>query len=253
MPKKHKVNADVCLVELGLCTDLSHAKSLISCGLVFLGDTKILPGTQILNEQVDSIRIKNQKPYVSRGGVKLEAVFDKTGLNVQGFNCLDVGASTGGFTDLLLKKSAKQVFAVDVGTNLLDQKLYKDARVIPLENINAKNLDKSDSVTKVIAASSIDFCVMDVSFISVKNIIPSVPYFLKSGSYFCPMIKPQFELSKVQVPQGGVIENKADVTACLDDVSSFIKQHGFKVIDVIPAKITGAQGNQEYFIFSQKL
>lgn len=243
------IKADIALVEAGLAQDLSHARSLINCGLVFLGDKALMPGAIIGERELieQGLRIKDSKQYVSRGGIKLESVFDGYKLDVSGLECMDVGASTGGFTELLLKRGAKIVYAVDVGKNILDYKLRNDDRVVVMEGVNARLLDENKTVTDKIRPNSLDIAVFDLSFISLKLVVPKVLEFVKKGGLVIPLVKPQFEAEKDKIEKGGVVRSSEAIKAILGEMSLFFESVGLVIQQVIPSKIKGPSGNQEYF------
>jgi 23S rRNA (cytidine1920-2'-O)/16S rRNA (cytidine1409-2'-O)-methyltransferase len=248
------IRPETALVESGLAKDLTHARSLISCGLVFLGDHLVNSKTKITEEILSStpLRVKYKKDYVSRGAVKLESVFKTFDLDVTGFTCLDVGASTGGFTQLLLEKGALKVYAVDVGKGILDQKLRTDKRVVVMEGINARFMDEHEMVMEQLKPGTVDICVMDLSFISLKLVIPMVIKYIKKGGYLVPLIKPQFEAPKHKIEDGGVVRDPHVVEGILRDISSFLQDMGTEVIKVVPSDIKGPSGNLEYFCVTRK-
>jgi len=195
-----KTRIDKLLVEKGIVKSRERAKAIIMAGKVFVNGKRVdKPGTTI---PVDAkVEVKGEDiPYVSRGGLKLETAIRNFGLNVKGFTCLDIGASTGGFTDCLLQHGAKKVYAVDVGKGQLDWKLRKDERVVAIEGFNARYLTEKEVPEKV------DLVTIDVSFISLEKIIPVAKKFLKPSGRIVALIKPQFELTKKEVDKGkGVV------------------------------------------------
>ena len=204
------IRPETALVGSGLAKNLAHARSLISCGLVFLGDHLVSSRTKMTEEILSStpLRVKYKKDYVSRGAVKLGSVFKNFELDVAGFTCLDVGSSTGGFTQLLLEKGASKVYAVDVGKGILDQKLRTDKRVVVMEGVNARFMDEHEMVMDQLKPGAIDICVMDLSFISLKLVIPKILKYIKKGGYLVPLIKPQFEVGKGMVGKGGIVRDE---------------------------------------------
>jgi 23S rRNA (cytidine1920-2'-O)/16S rRNA (cytidine1409-2'-O)-methyltransferase len=253
-PDQLLIKPETALVESGLAKDLEHARSLISCGLVFMGDHLVDNRTKITEEELVSqpLRVKYKKPYVSRGAVKLESVFKNTDIGVTGFTCLDVGSSTGGFTQLLLEKGASKVYAVDVGKGILDQKLRTDKRVIVMEGVNARLMDEDKTAKENLKPGMIDLCVMDLSFISLKLVVPKVFCYIKKGGYLVPLIKPQFEAPRDKIEAGGVVRDQSVVDGILRDMSSFLQEMGMDIIKMIPSDIKGPSGNLEYFCVTRK-
>ena len=191
-----------------------------------------------------SIRIKGGDDpttrYVGRGGLKLEAALREFQIEVAGLTCLDVGASTGGFTDCLLQNGAKKVFAVDVGHNQIDWRLRNDPRVEVREGVNARYLTAEDFPDKF------DLAVMDVSFISVTKVLPAVIPLLKPNGSIVTLIKPQFEVGRGEVGGGGVVRDQAKRLRVVEEVNSVARELGLEVLKVIESPITGAEGNVEF-------
>lgn len=250
----NKIKALLALVENGLAKDTEQAKSMLSCGLVFSGDTKLTTGSVIDKEDITAgrLRVKYTKPYVSRGAIKLETVFKEHNLKVDGFKCADIGASTGGFTQLLLQKGADLVFAIDVAKGILDYKLRIDNKVVVMEEVNARLFDKNDLVNKNIQKESLDLAVFDLSFISLKMVVPVVLPYIKKGGYVIPMVKPQFEAEKVEIGPNGVVKDDVVITRILEDMKSFFVSNGLKIFGVTASQIKGPSGNQEYFYIMLK-
>jgi len=253
-PNSALIKPETALVETGLAKDIDQARSLLSCGLVFLGDQQINSKTKITEDMFASkcLRVKYSKPYVSRGAIKLNSVFKNFDLDVTGFKCLDVGASTGGFTQLLLEKGASLVYAIDVGKGILDQKLRTDDRVVVIEGINARFMDEHDLTKYNLRTDSIDLCVMDLSFISIKLVIPKIIPYIKKGGYLIPLIKPQFEAAKDKVGEGGVVRDQEVVRDILSSTELFLKETGVEVLKTVPSDIKGPSGNLEYFCVTKK-
>jgi len=244
-----KIKADIAVVEAGLAQDLEHARSMISCGLIFVGDKVVSPGTSINEQELSEhgFRIKDHKQNVSRGGVKLGSVFSAVNIDVDGMTCIDVGASTGGFTELLLRKGARVVYAVDVGKNILDYKLRTDDRVVVMEGVNARLLDENEKVKERISPESLDIAVFDLSFISLRLVVPKVLPYIKKGGILIPLIKPQFEAELEEIERGGVVRSPDVIKRIIQTMSGFLKDLGLVVKEIIPSKIKGPSGNQEYF------
>ncbi len=235
---------DQYLVEKGLAPTREKAQALIMSGLVLVdGKTADKPGQRV--KENAKVEIKEPFRYVSRGGYKLEHALEKLGLSVEGFTVLDVGASTGGFTDCLLQRGAKRVYAVDVGRAQMDQKLRQDPRVLLYEETDARELTEKHIPEKV------DLITMDVSFISSKKLLPIVVKFLKEEGFLLVLVKPQFELSPKFAKKGVVKDDEKKAQAVLD-VANFLKDLGFSVLRVIKAKPRGTKGNEEFFLFAKK-
>ncbi len=249
-----KIRSDLALIECGLAKDLIHARSLISCGLVFLGDKKIEPNSVVDIAEVSSLgfRIKDSKDHVSRGAVKLQTVFNSSNIDVSGFECIDVGSSTGGFTEILLSKGAKLVYAVDVGKNILDYKLRSNPKVVTMEGINARFLDEEKIVLDKIKKESLDLAVMDLSFISLRLVIPKVLPFIKKQGIVIPLVKPQFEVEQSKVEKGGVVKDQEVIKELIEQMKVFFNSNGLLVNSVIPSQLKGPSGNQEYFFMCLK-
>ncbi|SMO67944.1 23S rRNA (cytidine1920-2'-O)/16S rRNA (cytidine1409-2'-O)-methyltransferase [Balnearium lithotrophicum] len=232
---------DKLLVERGIVRSRERAKALIMAGKVLVnGKVVDKAGTSV---PIDSkIELKGEDiPYVSRGGLKLETAIKEFGLDVTGFTCLDVGASTGGFTDCLLKHGAKKVYAVDVGRGQLDWKLRNDERVISIEGFNARYLTEKEVPEKV------DLITIDVSFISLEKILPVVKKFLKPNGRIVALIKPQFELSKREVDKGkGVIKSQELHKKAINKVLNFSRRIGLFPEKLTVSKPKGPKGNKEF-------
>ena len=238
-----KERLDKLLVEKGLVKSRERAKALIMAGKVLVNGRVIdKAGSMVPSES--KIEIKGESmPYVSRGGLKLETAIKRFGLDVRGFVCLDIGASTGGFTDCLLKHGASKVYAVDVGRGQLDWSLRQDERVVSIEKFNARYLTEKEIPEKV------DLITIDVSFISLKKILPVARKFLKPKGKIVALIKPQFELSKKEVDRWkGVIKDPELHKKAIESVLDFSREIG-----LFPEKLTlseprGPKGNKEFLV-----
>jgi len=234
---------DKLLVEKGLVKSRERAKALIMAGKVLV-DGKVVDkaGAQVPAEA--KLEVKGEDiPYVSRGGLKLETALKEFGLKVDGFTCLDVGASTGGFTDCLLKHGAKKVYAVDVGKGQLDWKLRSDPRVISIEGFNARYLTEKEVPEKV------DLVVSDVSFISLTKILPVVKKFLKPEGKIVALIKPQFELTKREVDRGkGVVREPELHKKAIKKILNFSREIGLYPENLTLSKPRGPKGNKEFLV-----
>ena len=252
--KTKKTKADLAIIESGLAHDLEHARALINCGLVFLGDKKVTSGMSLDTKEISMVgfRIKKAKEHVSRGAVKLQSVFNSSNISVDGFECIDVGASTGGFTQVLLTKGAKLVYAVDVGKNILDYKLRVDPRVVVMEGVNARLIDEEKKVVDKIKQESLDMAVFDLSFISLKMVVPKIISFVKKGGFVIPLVKPQFEVDQDKVEKGGVVRDQQVIEDLIKQMSLFFESNGLSIRKIIPSELKGPSGNQEYFFLCLK-
>ncbi len=238
-----KERLDKLLVEKGLVKSRERAKALIMAAKVLVnGKVVDKVGTKV--DRDSKIEIKGEDiPYVSRGGLKLETAIKEFNLNVKGFTCLDIGASTGGFTDCLLKHGAEKVYAVDVGKGQLDWKLRKDPKVISIEEFNARYLTEREVPEKV------DLVVIDVSFISLTKILPVTKKFLKPEGKIVALIKPQFELTKREVDRGkGVIKDPELHKKAIKKIIDFSKEIGLYPENLTLSKPKGPKGNKEFLI-----
>ncbi len=232
---------DKLLVDRGLVESREKAKALVMAGNVLVnGEVVSKPGAQV---PVDAcIELKEELPYVSRGGLKLERALEEFGINVEGKVCVDVGASTGGFTDCLLKKGAKRVYAIDVGYGQLHWKLRNHPKVVNMEKINIRHMPREAIPEEV------DFVCVDVSFISLEKVLPKVKELLsKNGEAVC-LIKPQFEVGPKKVGKGGVVRKEEYRMEAVEKVKGAAIRLGFRVCGVIESPIRGTKGNLEYLI-----
>jgi 23S rRNA (cytidine1920-2'-O)/16S rRNA (cytidine1409-2'-O)-methyltransferase len=237
-----KARLDLALVERGLVETRSKAQALIMARRVTVNDQYVdKPGAQVASD--DELRVVElEHPWVGRGGMKLAGALKDFNISVSGKTCADIGASTGGFTDVMLKSGAAKVYAIDVGYGQLDQSLRNDSRVMNREKVNARFLN-AESFDK-----TIDFVSIDVSFISLKLILPAVATFLKGE--LVALIKPQFEVGKADVGKGGIVRDEEKRREAVDSVVQFAKENGFEVRGVIESPIKGAEGNVEYLMYA---
>ena len=234
---------DKLLVELGLADSRTKAQAMVMAGVVLVNEQRVeKPSDQFIPDV--QIRIKYADDptsrYVGRGGLKLEAALREFQIDVRGLVCLDVGASTGGFTDCLLQNGAAKVFAIDVGHNQIDWRLRNDPRVVVREGVNARYLKPEDFPT------SFDCAVMDVSFISVTKILPSVVPLLKAHGFLVVLIKPQFEVGRGEVGSGGIVRDEQKRLRVVEEVNQFASTLQLTVEGVVESPIQGADGNVEY-------
>jgi len=240
MPVKKRI--DLLLVEKGLVTSRQRAQALIMAGKVLVGTQRIdKPGTTV-NPDAEIILKDESLPYVSRGGLKLEGALKALELPVRNLVCLDVGASTGGFTDCLLQRGAGKVYAVDVGYGQLAWALRQDKRVTAIERTNIRHMDPG------LISEPVDLATIDVSFISLRIVVPAVLKFLKPKGKIIALIKPQFEVGKGNVGKGGVVKNPDLRKAVIEDLIVFFEMHNLECGTVVPSPILGPKGNQEYLI-----
>jgi 23S rRNA (cytidine1920-2'-O)/16S rRNA (cytidine1409-2'-O)-methyltransferase len=211
-------------------------------GVVLVNDQPVDKSGRLVSPNDTIVLRGNDIPYVSRGGLKLEAAIDAIQLDVSGFICLDVGVSTGGFTDCLLARGARQVYAVDVGYGQIAWKLRQDARVVVIERTNIRNMP-IDALPH-----PVDLTTIDVSFISLKIVVPAVLKFLKTDARILALIKPQFEVGKGQVGKGGVVRDKALHSRVIENLSNFFSNIGLVSDSVFPSPLIGPKGNREFFI-----
>lgn len=240
---ENKKRLDIIMHEQGLAQSRERARSLIMAGKVLVND-RIQDKPGFLVAKKDSIALKETDiPFVSRGGIKLEAALTTFGINVNECMCLDVGASTGGFTDCLLKHGVRKVFAVDVGYGQLAWTLRQDPRVVPVERTNIRYMS-SEVIT-----SPVDFVTIDVSFISLKIVVPAVLKFMKKDAGIIALIKPQFEVGKRRVGKGGVVKDALLHNEVIKNLSDFFSEAGLNIEGVIDSPILGPKGNKEFFIY----
>ncbi len=238
-----KTRLDQVLVQRGLAPTREKAQALILGGQVFVNDQKAdKAGRTVADDAV--VRIAESLPYVGRGGLKLAAALDAFHIDLTRCVCLDIGASTGGFTDCMLQRGAARVYAVDVGAGQLDWKLRNDPRVVVRDKVNARYLAAAD------IGEPAAFVSMDVSFISATMILPQIPALLAVESRgVVVLVKPQFEVGRGQVGKGGVVRDPALHEQAVEKVASAGAALGFRRAGVIPSPITGAAGNREFLLF----
>jgi 23S rRNA (cytidine1920-2'-O)/16S rRNA (cytidine1409-2'-O)-methyltransferase len=239
-----KLRADQLITDRGLAESRTRAQALIMAGLVFAGDKRIDKPGQMLAEDAP-IEVKGRDhPWVSRGGIKLAHALDHAGWDVAGAVAIDVGSSTGGFTDVLLSKGAVRVYAVDSGTNQLAWKLRQDERVIVHEQTSARIL------TAVHIPEPVDLIVCDASFIGLAKVLEVPLRFAKPGARLAALIKPQFEAGRGEVGKGGVVRDPAIHQRVCDEVADWLTASGRTVEDVVQSPITGPEGNVEFVILA---
>jgi len=243
MPKKLRL--DQLLVGRGLFASREQARRAILAGEVIIATRVVDKPSELLDKQT-AIAVKPTRKYVGRGALKLQSALDYFDVDLQGKTALDIGASTGGFTDCMLQRGAEKVYAIDVGYGQLDWKLRNDPRVIVLEKLNARFLTR-DQVQELV-----DACVIDVSFISLTLVLPNAVALLKPDGVILALIKPQFELQRSEVGKGGIVHDPRLHQKAQDKIVAFVNDLGQVVAGIAPAAIKGADGNQEFFACIRK-
>jgi 23S rRNA (cytidine1920-2'-O)/16S rRNA (cytidine1409-2'-O)-methyltransferase len=239
-----KERLDVLLVQRGLCPSREKAQRVIMAGGVFSGGTRLDKASQQLPADTP-LEVREADRYVGRGGHKLEAALMHFAIDPSGRVCLDVGASTGGFTDCLLQHGAARVYALDVGHGQLDWKIRNDPRVVVMEHHNARHLQPGDLPEKA------DLVVADVSFISLTLVLPPAAGVLTDGGVIVALIKPQFELSRAEVGRGGVVRDEALRDKAVEKIRGFAAGAGWTWGGVVASPLAGANGNREFLCLLQ--
>ncbi len=237
-----KKRLDTLLTDLGFAQSKARARAIILAGKVLVDDRPVTKAGQMVAEESSIIVKEKDHPYVSRGGVKLAAALVEFGIDPSDKIALDIGASTGGFTDCLLQRGAKKVWAIDVGTNQLDYRLRTDPRVKSMEGVNAREIDPA------LITDPIDILVADVSFISLRLAIPPLLPALKNNAHIVLLVKPQFEAGKGRVGKGGIVKDAAIHKEVVDGLITFFVRLGLTHHGVCESPIEGRKGNREYFI-----
>jgi 23S rRNA (cytidine1920-2'-O)/16S rRNA (cytidine1409-2'-O)-methyltransferase len=238
-----KRRADQLLVDRGLADSRSRAAALIMAGQVFTGERRVAKAGDLLPEE-GPLELRGQDhPWVSRGGLKLVRGLDAFGIDPAGKTCLDVGASTGGFTDVLLSRGAARVYAVDVGHGQLAWKLRQDPRVVVLERVNARHLAREQ------VPEPVDLVVCDASFIGLETVLPAALSLVADKAFLVALIKPQFEVGKGRVGKGGVVRDPVLHREVCDRIGAWLAaQRGWTVLGIEESPITGPEGNKEFLI-----
>ena len=239
-----KKRLDLILVEREFFETREKAKREIMAGNIIINEQVVTKaGTMFKDNDKLNIRVKDKLKYVSRGGLKLERAIKTWNLDFENKLVLDIGASTGGFTDCALQNGAERVYSVDVGKNQLDWKLRNDNRVVSLEEMHIKNLKENDIENK-----KINFIVTDVSFISLTKVIPYFEKFLAADGKVVMLIKPQFEVGREKIGRNGIVGNEEYHDEAIKKIISFSKEHGYELIGVEDSPIKGAKGNKEFLM-----
>ncbi|MBQ3791174.1 MAG: TlyA family RNA methyltransferase [Lachnospiraceae bacterium] len=243
-----KERLDNLLVRRGLAPSRERAKAYIMEGVVFVnGEREDKAGSFFEEDSIRSLEVRSDPiPYVSRGGLKLAHAIETWQISVEGFTCLDIGASTGGFTDCLLQNGAAKVYSVDSGTNQLDWKLRSDPRVVSMEKTNFRYLTEQE------IPEPIDFACADVSFISLEKVLPPARALLRKGAQMVCLVKPQFEAGRELVGKNGVVRDPKVQEAVLNRISAFCEEIGFTKLGHTDSPILGAKGNKEFLLWIRK-
>ncbi len=241
-----KERLDFAMVTRGLATGREQAKRMVMSGIVYINEQKASKASQTVAESEEISVRGSEQPFVSRGGLKLQRAMEVFPIDVAGKVCLDVGASTGGFTDCLLSHGAKKVYAIDVGYGQLDWKLRQDERVVVMERTNARHMEPSWF------SETADFACMDVSFISIKLILPALFECLGEGAKVAALIKPQFEAGRDKVGKKGVVRDEAVHKQVILSIMSFARSVGYSILGLDHSPIKGPEGNVEFLIYLSK-
>lgn len=243
-----KKRLDQYLFDSGLVVPIERARGLIMTGQVLLNDRPVLkPGTTVSGKDVVRVKGGNDKKWVSRGGQKLAAALKTWNIDPSNMICLDVGSSTGGFTDVLLQHGAVKVYALDVGYGILDWKLASNPQVVVMDRFNIRNLKPNHIPDRI------DFLTTDVSFISLTKALPPALATLKTGGIGVALIKPQFELAKDLISQGGVVHDPQLHQQAINSILDHAKEWNITPIATTPSPITGPKGNREFLFYYSKL
>lgn len=240
---KNKSRIDTLVVEKGLVKSRQRAQALIMAGKVLVNDIPVDKSGTLVHTDARIIVKQDNNPFVSRGGLKLEQALKSIPVSVKNLTCLDIGASTGGFTDCLLQYGAGKVYAVDVGYGQFDWSLRQDSRIVVIERTNIRYMPYETINEKM------DLIVIDTSFISLKKVVPAAQKFMRYDTLVLALIKPQFEAGKKNIDKGGVVKNPEIRANVIKDLTDFFQESGYHVNQVVPSPILGPKGNKEYIIF----
>ncbi len=247
MQKKQKVRLDKLLTDRGLAPTRERAQALILSGIVFLKGNRMDKAGVLVDSDAEIILQGEDNPYVSRGGLKLKGALCHFGVAAEGLTALDVGASTGGFTDCLLQEGAARVYALDVGYGQLAWKLRNDDRVVSIERTNIRYYDGAH------ISNPIDLIVIDASFISLRLVLPAALKFLKAGGTVIALIKPQFEAGRGDVGKKGVVKDETVHRRVVEDIEGLCRELGLEVAGTCASPLLGPAGNKEFFIYAKKV
>ncbi|MDD5591251.1 MAG: TlyA family RNA methyltransferase [Dehalococcoidales bacterium] len=238
-----KKRIDSLLIERGLVETRARAQALVMAGKVVVGGKTVAKAGTLVAEDAE-VTVAEPPPFVGRGGIKLDHALSQFGLDVSGKVAVDIGASTGGFTDCLLKRGARRVYAVDVGYGQLDYRLRQDPRVVVMERINARY--------PFVLPEKADLATFDLSFISVEKVIPSVVGLLVDDGYLLVLLKPQFEARKGEVGRGGVVKRPEIQARVLGRFITWLIEHGLRLGGLVASPIAGASGNREFVVMLRR-
>ena len=243
-----KKRADLLLIEKKIAKTRTKAQAMIMAGQIFINGKKVLKSGELYNSDANIVSNSLHPEWVSRGALKLLHAFDYFKIDVTDFKCLDIGASTGGFTEVLLSKKVKKIYSVDVGTNQLHEKLINNSKVINIPKTNARYLNKD------IIPDIVNIIVCDVSFISMKKVIePSLLFLEKKSGIILALIKPQFESEKKEIKKGGIITDKnVHARICNEYKEWFTSKCKMKILGITPSPIKGSKGNIEFLIYAKR-
>lgn len=244
MPPKKRI--DILLVQNGCIDSRERAQKLIMSGAVRVGTQRIFKSSELFDESAEIIIDRPEHDYVSRGGEKLAGALDSFSIDVSGYTCVDIGISTGGFTDCLLQRGAVKIYGIDVGYGQTAWKIRQDPRVTLFEKTNIREFDQAN------IEEHIDLVVIDVSFISLAIVLPVAEGFLSPGGVCVALIKPQFEVGREQVGKGGIVKDSLLHKSVITKIEHLAIDLGFVVMATCPSTIKGTKGNQEFFIFCEK-
>ncbi|MCP4117781.1 MAG: TlyA family RNA methyltransferase [Desulfobacteraceae bacterium] len=237
-----KKRLDLLLVEKNMVQSRERARAMIMAGRILVNDVPVDKAGTKVSIDADIVLKGEDIPFVSRGGLKLDHAVKGLGIDVTGLTCLDIGASTGGFTDCLLQHGAGKVYAVDVGYGQLAWSLRQDPRVVVIERTNIRHLEYD------VVGESVDLVVADTSFISLKLVIPAAEKFMKKGTRILALIKPQFEAGRERIGKGGVVRDPKVRQEIIGEIKEFFDNRGYETGEVIPSPVPGPKGNQEFII-----
>jgi 23S rRNA (cytidine1920-2'-O)/16S rRNA (cytidine1409-2'-O)-methyltransferase len=241
-----KERLDRILIERGLASSRERARALIMEGKVLVDNRPATKAGEMVSADAGIGLRGGDIPYVSRGGLKLEAALDHFAIDLSGMTVMDVGSSTGGFTDCMLKRGAQKAYCIDVGYGQLAWSLRNDPRIVLLERTNIRHLEKQE------IPDPVDFATIDLSFISLKKVFAKVAEFLKNNDLILALVKPQFEVGKGEVGKGGIVREEEKRMTAVDSVRDFTETLGLETIGVFQSPVPGQKGNREYFLCVRK-
>lgn len=242
-----KERIDKILVDRGLVQGRDRAKAVIMEGKVSVNGVKVIKAGTMIDTDSDIDLKGSGQPYVSRGGLKLEAALDHFRINPAGMTVMDVGSSTGGFTDCMLKRGAGRVYCIDVGYGQLAWSLRTDPRVTVIERANIRHLEK-DRIS-----DSVDIASIDLSFISLTKVLTKIKEFLRADGEIVALVKPQFEVGRADVGKGGIVRDEAKRISAVNSVRGFAEENGFIIIGEFKSPVAGQKGNIEYFLYMRRV